>query len=137
MTAPVVRHPGELRWETRLLVVVTAALTAFGITSLYAAASMQENAFGLALGQLVGAIVGGVLILIVSRIDYHVWRPLAWPNIFRQRFSQRREFGPNRGGDIRRLGRLDIVTAHGDGGNAIAPFDERVFRLNFDSPDLA
>jgi cell division protein FtsW len=79
MTAPAVRHPGELRWETRLLVVVTAALTAFGITSLYAAATMQANAFGLAMGQMVGAIFGGILILIVSRIDYHVWRPLAWP----------------------------------------------------------
>ena len=79
MTAPAVRHPGELRWETRLLVVVTAMLTVFGIASLYAAATMQDNAFGLALGQLVGAIVGGILILVVSRIDYHVWRWLAWP----------------------------------------------------------
>ncbi len=79
VTAPVARHPGELRWETRLLVVVTATLTAFGIASLYAAATMHENAFGLALGQVTGAMLGGVLLVIAARIDYHVWRPLAWP----------------------------------------------------------
>jgi hypothetical protein len=38
---PVIRQPGELRWETRLLGVVTAVLTVFGIARLYAAAGMQ------------------------------------------------------------------------------------------------
>src|SRR5213595_3485677 len=32
---------------------------------------------------------------------------------------------------------FDIVPAHGDGGNAITPLDEWVFRLNFSSSDLA
>ncbi|MGH7560128.1 MAG: FtsW/RodA/SpoVE family cell cycle protein [Gemmatimonadales bacterium] len=79
MSAPAIRHPGELRWETRLLGVVTATLTAFGIASLYAAATMQENAFRLALNQLVGAIAGGMLLGIASYVDYHRWRDLAWP----------------------------------------------------------
>ena len=37
MTAPMVRHPGELRWETRLLAVVTATLVVFGIATVYGA----------------------------------------------------------------------------------------------------
>jgi hypothetical protein len=35
-----VRHPGELRWETRLLAMVTAGLLVFGIAATYGAASV-------------------------------------------------------------------------------------------------
>jgi hypothetical protein len=35
------------------------------------------------------------------------------------------------------LGRLDIVAPHGDGGNAIPPLDEWIFRLDFNASDLA
>ena len=35
-----VRHPGELRWETRLLGMVTAVLVVFGIAATYGAASL-------------------------------------------------------------------------------------------------
>jgi hypothetical protein len=35
------------------------------------------------------------------------------------------------------LGRLNIVTPHGNGGNAIPTLDEWVFRLDLDSSDLA
>ena len=35
-----VRHPGELRWETRLLGVVTLMLLVFGIAATYGAASL-------------------------------------------------------------------------------------------------
>ena len=35
------RHPGELRWETRLLGVVTATLLVFGIATTYGAPSLQ------------------------------------------------------------------------------------------------
>ena len=76
---PVVRQPGELRWETRLLTVVTAVLTVFGIASLYAAAAMAARPFDLFVKQLAGAGLGAVALLIVSRVDYHRWRNLAWP----------------------------------------------------------
>jgi len=79
VSARVVRQPGELRWETRLLVVVTAVLTVFGIASLYAAATMQERPFDYFVKQLSGALAGAVGLLIVSQVDYHRWRKSAWP----------------------------------------------------------
>jgi cell division protein FtsW len=85
VSAPAVRHPGELRWETRLLAVVTATLVVFGIASSYGAASLVTNHAGVnvglsfALRQLSGAAAGGVLLLIAARMDYHRWRQLAWP----------------------------------------------------------
>ena len=82
-----VRHPGEMRWETRLLGMVTAALLVFGIATTYGAASLVtlqgENAgLGFALRQLSGAAVGGALLLLASRLDYYRWRQLAWPLLF-------------------------------------------------------
>src|SRR5918998_667746 len=82
-----VRHPGEMRWETRLLGMVTAALLVFGIAATYGAASLVtlqgENAgLGFALRQLTGAAVGGALLLLASRLDYYRWRQLAWPLLF-------------------------------------------------------
>lgn len=80
-----VRHPGELRWETRLLAVVTATLTAFGIATVYGASSLVRTRDGgvvggsLALSQFVGAVGGGILMLILARMDYRRLRPLAWP----------------------------------------------------------
>ena len=69
----------ELRWETRLLALVTVVLTVVGIASLYAAATLERNAFGFFTRQLLGAAVGIVGMVIVSRVDYHRWRTLAWP----------------------------------------------------------
>jgi cell division protein FtsW len=84
VTLRAVRHPGELRWETRLLALVTAALLVFGIAATYGAASLvslqgQNAGLGFALRQLVGAALGGVLLLLASRLDYYRWRQLAWP----------------------------------------------------------
>lgn len=84
MTNPAVRHPGELRWETRLLAVVTATLVAFGLASSYGASSLVATrtgvvGAGMALRQLSGALMGGILLLILSRLDYRRLRPLAWP----------------------------------------------------------
>lgn len=79
MTAPAVRHPGELRWETRLLGVVTATLVVFGVANVYGGLSVQTSGLRLALNQVTGALIGLLLLSIVSRIDYHLWRRLAWP----------------------------------------------------------
>ena len=84
MSPRAVRHPGEMRWETRLLGMVTAVLVVFGIAATYGAASLvtlqgQNAGFGFALRQLSGAAMGGVLLLLASRLDYHRWRQLAWP----------------------------------------------------------
>jgi cell division protein FtsW len=64
--------------------MVTAALLVFGIAATYGAASLvtlqgQNAGLGFALRQLSGAAVGGVLLLLASRLDYYRWRMLAWP----------------------------------------------------------
>lgn len=79
-----VRHPGELRWETRLLGMVTAVLVVFGIAATYGAASLvtlrgENVGLGFATRQLGGAVIGGCLLLLASRQDYYRWRALAWP----------------------------------------------------------
>ena len=84
MIARAVRHPGELRWETRLLGAVTAILLVFGVAATYGAVSLamvQGRNVGLefAARQLIGATFGGLLLLIASRQDYYRWRRLAWP----------------------------------------------------------
>jgi cell division protein FtsW len=84
VTARAVRHPGELRWETRLLGAVTAFLLAFGVAATYGAASLvtvkgQNVGLDLAARQLVGAVGGGILLLLASRQDYYRWRAWAWP----------------------------------------------------------
>lgn len=81
MTAPTMLQPGELRWETRLLAVVTATLVVFGLAAAYGATAIGQDgqAMGVLLSQLSGAIIGGVLMLVVARVDYRLWRRLAWP----------------------------------------------------------
>jgi cell division protein FtsW len=84
VTSRPVRHPGELRWETRLLGTVTALLLGFGIAATYGAASLvtvrgQNVGVDFAIRQLSGALIGGGLLLIASRQDYYRWRLLAWP----------------------------------------------------------
>jgi len=73
-------------WETRLLGVVSGTLAVIGIAAVYGASSITAVQMGLsgsafALRQLVGALIGVVLLLLVARIDYHVWQRLAWPLI--------------------------------------------------------
>ncbi len=79
-----IRHPGDIRWETRLLGVVTLVLLVFGIAATYGASSLvtvngKAAGIGFAWRQLTGAVVGGVLLLILARIDYSRWRQWAWP----------------------------------------------------------
>jgi cell division protein FtsW len=62
-----IRHPGELRWETRLLSVVVLTLVVFGIVAVYGASSLVQLGGGrvvdysYALKQVSGAAIGGVL----------------------------------------------------------------------------
>ncbi len=84
MTSRPVRHPGEMRWETRLLGTVTALLLGFGIAATYGAASLvtvrgENVGVDFAIRQLSGALIGGALLLLASRQDYYRWRTLAWP----------------------------------------------------------
>jgi cell division protein FtsW len=80
-----IRHPGELRWETRLLSVVVLTLVVFGIVAVYGASSLVQLGGGrvvdysYALKQVSGAAIGGVLMLLLSRLDYDIWRRMAWP----------------------------------------------------------
>ena len=81
---PAMRHPGELRWETRLLGLVTMLLLAIGLVSIYGATSVvgrsgQNFGAGLALRQLTGALLGGFVLVVLSRLDYWRWREWAWP----------------------------------------------------------
>ncbi len=81
---PAMRHPGELRWETRLLALVTLALLAIGLVSIYGAASLitrngENVGAALAFRQLTGAILGGLVLAALSRLDYWRWRAWAWP----------------------------------------------------------
>jgi cell division protein FtsW len=64
--------------------MVTVVLVVFGIATTYGAASLvtldgQNVGIGFAVRQLSGAFVGGLLLLLASRLDYYRWRQLAWP----------------------------------------------------------
>ena len=79
-----VRHPGELRWETRLLAVIVATMVVFGLVAVYGASSLTmisdrpaESYY--AVRQLLGVSVGGILMVLASQVDYYRWRQLAWP----------------------------------------------------------
>jgi cell division protein FtsW len=67
-----------------LLAVVTATLVAFGIAMVYGASSLVRTKEGLAggsfaLSQFIAALGGGILMVILARMDYRRLRPLAWP----------------------------------------------------------
>ena len=84
MSLRAVRHPGELRWETRLLGVVTLTLLVLGLVTTYSATNVMQSrghvvGIAFALKQVLGACLGGALLLLASRVDYYRWRQLAWP----------------------------------------------------------
>ena len=75
-----------LGWEARLLVLITAVLVVFGLASVYAASSSLVERGRVvggahALNQLVGALVGAVLLVLASRFNLDKLRDLAWPII--------------------------------------------------------
>ncbi|HEY2825377.1 MAG TPA: FtsW/RodA/SpoVE family cell cycle protein, partial [Gemmatimonadales bacterium] len=84
MTAPRVLRAGAGGWESPLLGIVTAVLLAFGVAAVYSASSIwavqnHHPGWYFALRQLIAALVGGLMVTIVARLDYHVWHRLAWP----------------------------------------------------------
>src|SRR5713226_1516184 len=71
-------------WQPRLMGVVAATLAVFGIAAVYGASSIVavqsgQSGGAFALRQLIGVLLGLFLLLVVSRIDYHLWQPFAWP----------------------------------------------------------
>jgi len=79
VSTPSVRHPGEFRWETRLLAVVTLTLTGFGVANCLAAGAYLEASYHEAIQQAGAALAGGLIFLAVAYTDYHIWRRLAKP----------------------------------------------------------
>lgn len=79
MSAPSVRHPGEFRWETRLLAVVTLALTVFGVANCLAAGAYLEASYHEATQQAGAAVAGGIIFMATAYTDYHFWRRVAKP----------------------------------------------------------
>ena len=79
MRSAAIDHPSDVSWENRLLGVIAATLTVFGIASVYSAASFGEQGGREVLKQLSAAAVGAFALLIVARIDYQRWRGWAWP----------------------------------------------------------
>src|SRR5690348_11212034 len=78
------RRMRDVRWETRLLVLVAAILVVFGLTAVYGASSLLTIAGGqvgssFALKQALGAAVGGIVAALLARSDYRRWRRAAWP----------------------------------------------------------
>lgn len=82
MTARAIRHPGEQRWETRLLAVVTLALVALGVVVCYAAGTYSDVWATEARQQVYGAILGGGVFLIAARLDYRLYRRVARPMFY-------------------------------------------------------
>lgn len=78
------RREWLLGWEPRLLILLSAVLVVFGLASIYAASSTlveRGRVVGTAfvLDQVVGALVGGLLLLVAARIDLERVRRLSWP----------------------------------------------------------
>lgn len=82
MSTPTVRHPGEFRWETRLLGVATLVLTAVGIAACYSSSTYLDWAYQQATQQISAAVIGGIIFLAVSRLDYRVWQRFANPALY-------------------------------------------------------
>ena len=77
------RPPRAASWESRLLGLVVVTLVVFGVVSIYSASSIIAVNDGrpstyFALQQLVGAVVGFLILLVSSRIPYTAWQNLAW-----------------------------------------------------------
>ncbi len=84
---PSVSRP-RLRWrmglEARALTLVTAALLAFGLATLYSASAIiavqaEKGSAYYLLRQLAGLAAGAVVFAVAAKVDAERWRRLAWP----------------------------------------------------------
>lgn len=82
MSTPVVRHPGEMRWETNLLASVTLTLTGFGVINCYGSGSYMDRWYVEASQQLWAALIGSVIFLGAAYLDYGIWKRLARPMFY-------------------------------------------------------
>ncbi len=83
---PGVRHRWVLGLEARVLVVLTIVLVGLGHIVLYSASALQVDHQQLVghhyvVKQAQGALAGGLLLLILSRVDAEWYRRLAWPGM--------------------------------------------------------
>ncbi len=72
------------RWrmgvEARALVLVTAALVAFGLAVLYSASALTAKpAYAFVYRQSLGVLLGVVVFAIAAKFEAEWWRKLAWP----------------------------------------------------------
>jgi cell division protein FtsW len=74
-----VRHPGEFRWETRLLGVVTLILAVLGIAECFASSTYLDQWYHESTEQVLGLALGSVLFVIAAALDYQIWRKIATP----------------------------------------------------------
>ncbi len=70
-------------WETRFLGLIAVSLMVFGVAAIYSASgiwAVQHDYLGshFAMRQFIGGVLGVVILLIASRVDYHLWQQLAW-----------------------------------------------------------
>jgi len=82
--AVLVRDRWRMSTEARFLVIITAALLAFGVATLYSASAGVAMAAGrpswhFLLRQLTGVAVGFVAFVILAKFDAERWKQLAWP----------------------------------------------------------
>lgn len=82
MSTAAVRHPGEFRWETRLLSVATLVLAAVGIAACYSSSTYLKVAYEQATQQLSAALIGGVVFLAAAHVDYRIWQRIARPALY-------------------------------------------------------
>jgi cell division protein FtsW len=76
--------PAAEGWERRVLMLLVVLLFSFGLIQLYSASAFMARSEGLpshfyAVRQLLGGVVGALLMLAVARIDYRRWQEYAWP----------------------------------------------------------
>ncbi len=79
-----IRREWVLGWEARLLLLITMVLVVVGLASVYSASSAliergQPVGSARVLVQILGAAIGGLLLLIASRVNLERVRELAWP----------------------------------------------------------
>jgi cell division protein FtsW len=82
--APSVHERWRMSVEARALVLITAALLAFGLTVLYSASALLAMRQGYGsmhylVRQVSGVLMGVVLFAVAAKVDAERWRNWAWP----------------------------------------------------------